>query len=129
MLADYAGVKAPNRSQGRSFRENLKGNTPKDWRKEMYYRYWTHHAIRPAHFGVRNDRYKLIYFYGDPLNMTGSESTKTKPTWEFYDLQSDPQENHNVYGEAQYEKIIKEMKNDLKRLRKTYNDEDSIQIN
>ncbi len=128
LLADYAGVKAPNQSQGRSFRENLKGNTPKDWRKDMYYRYWTHHAIRPAHFGVRNDRYKLIYFYGDPLNMTGSESTKTKPTWEFYDLQSDPQENHNVYGEAQYEKIIKEMKNDLKRLRKTYKDEDSIQI-
>lgn len=48
LLADYAGVKTPNESQGHSFRDNLKGNTPKDWRKEMYYRYWTQHSNRPA---------------------------------------------------------------------------------
>ena len=73
LLADYAGVKTPNESQGHSFRDNLKGNTPKDWRKEMYYRYWTQHSNRPAHMGIRNERYKLMFFYGDRLNMTGSE--------------------------------------------------------
>ena len=29
LLADYAGVKTPKESQGHSFRDNLKGNTPK----------------------------------------------------------------------------------------------------
>ena len=45
MLADYAHVKTPNKSQGQSFRDNLAGNTPENWRKDMYYRYWTHHTI------------------------------------------------------------------------------------
>jgi hypothetical protein len=26
--------------QGRSFRANLEGHSPRDWRKAMYYRYW-----------------------------------------------------------------------------------------
>ncbi len=30
---------------------------------EIYYRYWLHHPDRPAHFGIRNERYKLAYFY------------------------------------------------------------------
>ena len=47
LLADYAGVKVPELSQGRSFRENLKGKTPADWRKNMYYRYWTHETGSP----------------------------------------------------------------------------------
>ena len=54
LLADYAGVKSPDYFQGKSFRENLKGKTPKDWRKQSYYRYWLHHPDRPAHFGLRN---------------------------------------------------------------------------
>ena len=124
MLADYAGVKAPEQSQGHSFRSNLKGETPKDWRKSMYYRYWTHHDIRPAHLGIRSDRYKLMFLYGDPLHMTGSESSNFTPTWEFYDLQVDPKENHNAYSDPQYAKIIKQMKKELLELRKEYKDED-----
>lgn len=31
--------------------------------QEIYYRYWTNHAIRPAHFAIRSDRYKLIFYY------------------------------------------------------------------
>ena len=31
-LADYAGADAPEGSQGRSFRDNLRGDTPDDWR-------------------------------------------------------------------------------------------------
>ena len=124
MLADYAGVKAPEKSQGQSFRSNLKGETPKDWRKNMYYRYWTHHDIRPAHLGIRTERYKLMFLYGDRLTMTGSSNVPTTPTWEFYDLQADPHENHNAYNDPQYAKIIKQMKQDLLELRKEYKDED-----
>ena len=48
-LADYAGVRPPDGSQGRSFRDNLRGETPEDWRTSIYYRYWTQHKERPAH--------------------------------------------------------------------------------
>ncbi len=125
LLADYAGVEAPERSQGRSFGDNLRGDTPKDWRKAMYYRYWTQHSIRPAHMGIRNERYKLMFLYGDRLGMTGSEDKGTAPAWEFYDLQADPHENHNAYGDPQYAGIIRQMKEEMLRLRKEVKDEDT----
>ena len=124
MLADYAHVKTPNKSQGQSFRDNLAGNTPENWRKDMYYRYWTHHTIRPAHIGIRNERYKLMFLYGNKLDATGSDDTPTAPAWEFYDLQKDPHENHNAYKDAEYAPVIKEMKARLLELRKEANDED-----
>ena len=124
MLADYAHVKTPNKSQGQSFRDNLAGNTPENWRKDMNYRYWTHHTIRPAHIGIRNERYKLMFLYGNKLDATGSDDTPTAPAWEFYDLQKDPHENHNAYKDAEYAPVIKEMKARLLELRKEANDED-----
>lgn len=124
LLADYAGVKVPALSQGRSFRANLRGETPADWRKSMYYRYWTHHAIRPAHMGIRNERYKLMFLYGDPLGMKGSEAEATTPAWEFHDLQADPHEDHNAYGDPQYADIIQQMKKELLELRETWQDTD-----
>lgn len=124
LLADYAGVKAPDKSQGDSFRANLQGHTPKDWRQEMYYRYWTQHAVRPAHMGIRNDRYKLMFLYGDRLNATGSEAKATPPSWEFFDLQADPYEDKNLYTEAKYAGIIKEMKGRLLELRNENGDTD-----
>ena len=42
--------------------------------------------------------------------MTGSSDYKSTPSWEFYDLQKDPKENHNAYGEKEYESVIREMK-------------------
>jgi arylsulfatase A-like enzyme len=63
-----AGVETPDYMQGRSFAAALRGrDKPADWRDVTYYRYWMHMAHRlqvPAHFGVRSERYKLIFFYG-----------------------------------------------------------------
>lgn len=123
-LADFAGVEAPEGAQGKSFRKNLSGETPKDWRKSIYYRYWTQHDIRPAHMGVRNDRYKLIFLYGDRLNMTGSSDYVSKPSWEFYDLEKDPKEDHNAYNDKEYASIIKEMKKEMLKLRQEVGDTD-----
>lgn len=122
-LAEFAGVEMKD-VQGRSFAENLMGNTPKDWRKEIYYRYWTNHAIRPAHFGIRSDRYKLIFYYGQNLDMTDTQDFSFTPCWDFYDLQKDPKENHNAYNDKEYAPIIKKMKEDLLRLRKEAGDTD-----
>lgn len=124
LLADYAGATPPTQAQGRSFRQNLAGNVPADWRQSMYYRYWTQHSIRPAHMGIRNDRYKLIFFYGDRLGMSGSEDYASTPLWEFYDLQTDPHENHNQYGNPAYTETISQMKKEMLDLRREYKDTD-----
>lgn len=124
LLADYAALPTPSGMQGRSFRPNLKGQTPTDWRKSMYYRYWLHHPIRPAHFGVRNQRYKLIFYYGQGLDKPGTSEEVTKPSWEFFDLQNDPKEMQNAYDDAAYQDIIADMKRELIRLRKELQDTD-----
>ena len=124
-LADYAGADAPEGSQGRSFRDNLRGDTPDDWRTSIYYRYWTQHKERPAHIGVRTDRYKLIFLYGNRLDMTGSTDYVSRPSWEFYDLQEDPYEDHNAYNDPQYQDIIKKMKKEMMRLRTETGDTDA----
>ncbi|NDV68835.1 sulfatase [Dysgonomonas sp. 25] len=124
LLADYAGANVPEKSQGRSFRENLKGDTPADWRQSMYYRYWTHHTIRPAHMGIRSRDYKLMFLYGDPLGMDGSDMEAKLPEWEFYDLKTDPYENHNQYNNPEYKDIIYRMKREMLNLRYEVQDTD-----
>ena len=124
LLADYAGVDTPEMAQGRSFRENLKGSTPDDWRSTMYYRYWTQHKIRPAHMGIRNQQYKLIFLYGDKLNMTASDDVTHTASWEFYDLAKDPYEDTNQYNNPNYADIIQSMKQDMLDLREEVGDTD-----
>ncbi|MFD1162835.1 sulfatase family protein [Hwangdonia seohaensis] len=124
LFADYAGIEKPKSFQGQSFRKNLKGETPENWRASAYYRYWTNHTIRPAHFGIRNKRYKLALFYGHSSDMTGSSKENTTPAWEFYDLEKDPNENYNAYNDSAYSEIIKDMKVELKKQRQTYGDTD-----
>lgn len=106
---DYAGGKPLGSMAGRSFRANLAGRTPSDWRDAMYYRYYGGQPQRPAHFGIRTDSHKLIYY--DGLADGPSESR-----WEFYDLATDPHETRNVYGDPQYVELIGRLKDRLKGL-------------
>jgi arylsulfatase A-like enzyme len=128
---DYAGVSVPKDMQGRSFKQLLEGKMPGNWRKSMYYRYWMHgaHFNIAAHFGVRTKRYKLIYYYGLPLDAKGTKKISTPPEWELFDLMKDPKEMNNVYGDPAYAKIVKNLKNELVRLRKELEDDnDGIAI-
>ncbi len=125
IFADYANVEQPDFIQGTSFRENIKGKTPSDWRTSMYYRYWLHQEVRPAHFGVRNDRFKLIFFYGQPLGKPGAKKETTTPAWEFYDLQNDPKELQNAYEDSKYAMIIDEMKKELLKQKNLAGDSDA----
>ena len=123
LFADYAGIKYPTSMQGHSFRENLKGNTPKKWRKYGYYRYWQHSEDRPGHFGIRGQRYKLAFFYGNGLE----KNKKNDPTtryWDFFDLQKDPHELHNAYNDPQYQDVIQAMKAEILHQRKLLGDTD-----
>lgn len=124
-LLDYAGVPTPSMMQGRSFRDNLRGDTPDDWPTAMYYRYWmhmAHHGV-PAHYGIRTPRYKLMFFYGLPLDASYVDEP-TPPGWELYDTERDPDEVHNVYDDPDYQDVVGELMAELARLRQRYGDTD-----
>ncbi len=112
---DVAGEPAPDDMQGRSLVPILEGNTPADWRRSMYYRYYEFpgpHSVR-KHYGVRTDRYKLIFFH-------------ELDEWELFDLQNDPNELKSVYAEPEYADVVKELKSELQRLKAHYKDDDSV---
>ena len=106
---DYAAAPPAEAMQGRSFRGNLAGATPPDWRNAMYYRYWENSAQRPAHFGIRTRDAKLIYYDG----LAGVPDDKR---WEFYDLAADPHETCNVYDVPKYSETIEGLKKRLTKL-------------
>ena len=92
----------------------------------MYYRYWMHlgeHNV-PAHYGIRTERYKLIYYYGEALGTTDSVDQPTTPEWELFDLNKDPFEMKNVYDDPQYALIVRELKEELSRLKEEALDEE-----
>jgi arylsulfatase A-like enzyme len=109
---DYAGVDAPAEMQGRSMRRVLAGHPPADWRRSVYYHYYEYPAVHMVkrHYGVRTRRYKLIHFYYDI------------DAWELYDLEKDPRELHNVYGDPAYAPTVRELTAELERLRRLYGD-------
>ena len=117
LFLDFAKTKIPETMQGRSFRHNLKRKTPEDWRKEMFYHYWTDQQQRPSHYGIRTNQFKLIYYYG-LLN----HGLKPEECWELYDLQDDPQEFVNQYDNPEYEEIIVRLKQQLKKLKEEFKD-------
>ena len=109
---ELAGVTVPSDIQGESLLPLLKGEEPQDWRDALYYHYYEYpaeHAVK-KHYGVRDDRYKLIHFYDDI------------DQWELYDLQADPTEMHNLYGQPGYEEVTRRMMTKLKDLQRQYDD-------
>ena len=123
-ILELAGVATPDYMQGRSFVPILRVETPADWPKATYYRYWMHmaHHDNPAHFGVRTKDYKLIFFYGRNYKRGGPKPTR--PGWELYDLKEDPHEMNNLYGDPKYAKVVRELKAELKRLREKFGETD-----
>lgn len=124
-LLDYAGVDVPLEMQGVSARTILEGEVPDDWQTSIYYRYWMHlaHHDVTSHYGVRNHRYKLIYFYGESLGATGAIDQTTDPQWELFDLETDPFEMKNVFDDPAYATVRDNMLKELDRLQVQYEDE------
>ena len=122
---DYAGVDVPYDWQGTSFRPLLEGRTPEDWRTAMYYRYWMHlaHHNVYAHYGLRTERYKMIYYYADALGQPGTIDDSRPPEWELFDLQTDPQEMRSVYDDPAYADTVRSLTDELHRLQAEVGDE------
>ena len=145
---DLAGISKPKELPGRSLTPIFKaGDKVKGWRNSIYYHYYdypTYHMVR-KHDGVRTDRYKLIYFYGEGgLDAVKENKYQRQPgtrehgcmTYltslgyfepkdsavnynELYDLQADPHELNNLYGKPGYEKITKQLQKQLTDYRKS----------
>jgi arylsulfatase A-like enzyme len=115
---DYAGLPIPEHFQGRSFRPILEGDTPSDWRRGMYYRYWMHLADHNvyAHYGLRTERYKLIYYYADALGQLGAFDGSKEPEWELFDLETDPYELDNIADEPDKAELVGELRAELERV-------------
>ncbi len=131
-LLDFAGIPVPDSVQGRSLRPLLEGRPPQDWLRTTFYSYyenswafremareqmtdpsfqfWTAHRVGP-HRGVRTDRYKLIEYYGEG------------DYWELFDLQEDPHELRNLYGEPGHGQLVEELRAELLRLRGQYGED------
>jgi arylsulfatase A-like enzyme len=112
---DIAGLKTPADMQGRSLVALLKGERPTDWRTSWYYRYYHDpgdHNTR-AHYGVRTETHKLIYFW-------------KKKQWELYDLVHDPAELRNLYSDPAQAGTVKKLQAELTRLKKEVEDYDQF---
>ena len=128
---DFAGIQAAPevaKMQGDSLKEIVSGGSPQDWRDAVYYRYWMHlaHHHIPGHYGVRDDRYKLAFFYGLPLDASLGKGkyAATTPGWELYDLKTDPQEINNVYNDPKHAGVVQRLKKRLLELKTQYGDRD-----
>lgn len=113
LFLDYAGAKVPDSMQGKSFRQNLLGKTPTNWRQSMYYRYWINGKGRPAHYGIRTHTHKLIYYYG---------LKNTEKNWELYDLENDPHEYQNIYYKPENKELIEKLKIELAQVKREAKD-------
>lgn len=113
---DLAGLPIPESMQGVSLVPLLRGESPKEWRDSVYYRYYHDpgHHNTAAHYGVRTATHKLIYYW-------------KKDAYEMFDLVADPTEQRNLlYGENLDPAItakFNELKAEIERLQAQYKDE------
>jgi arylsulfatase A-like enzyme len=112
---EAAGLRVPEDMQGRSLLRLMKGEHPADWRGSFYYRYYHdpgHHNTW-AHYGVRTETHKLIFFW-------------KKNQWELYDLRTDPDELHNIYYDPAQQPLLARLQAELSRLKKELKDDDQF---
>jgi len=107
-ILEMAGVSAHSPMHGISLRPLLE--VPDlAWERDLYYHFYENPGFHGVarHYGVNTGRYKLIHYYQD------SE-------WELFDLENDPSDLVNLYGEPQYAVLTEELRKRLKKLRKDY---------
>ena len=120
-ILDAAGVAAHPRMQGRSFWGDLGGAStalpaPGPAPRGFYYRYWEHDDANhkaPAHYGYRDLRYKLVYYYNDGLGLPGTGPLTYPGEWELFDTELDPDELRNVADDPAYAEVRARLEVDL----------------
>lgn len=102
-IMEACGLKKASNMRGMSFMPLLKGETVENWRDRIFYEYYWEYDYpqTPTTFGVRTDKYKYIRYQG------------IWDTNEFYDLENDPYEMHNIIDSPEHQEIIKQLGNEL----------------
>jgi arylsulfatase A-like enzyme len=115
---DVAGATKLESMSGTSLIPLLDGKTPGNWRSDLYYHYYDYPAVHQVrrHDGVRDDRYKLIHFYGEGF---GKDKGNDINCNELYDLQNDPNELNNLYGQESVKEITERLQKRLDTYRTT----------
>jgi arylsulfatase A-like enzyme len=111
-----AGLRPPVAMQGLPFADILRTGKSYKRRGAVYYHYYEFPAVHMAkrHYGIRTKRYKLIHFYHDI------------DAWELYDLEKDPRELNNIYGDPASAGLVRELTAELRALQAAYGDSDEL---
>ncbi|MBV9084184.1 MAG: DUF4976 domain-containing protein, partial [Acidobacteriaceae bacterium] len=102
-MLELAGVKHPARIDGRSLVPLLEGNDVHDWRTDWLYEYYDERYAAKSR-GVRTGKYKLIHYWEAPEE------------FEFYDLEADPGELNNLYGDPGHATTVSQLKSRILQL-------------
>tara|TARA_R110002072_G_scaffold4508_9_gene31454 strand:- start:8127 stop:9701 length:1575 start_codon:yes stop_codon:yes gene_type:complete len=107
-LLDAAGVTPKTPMHGVSLLPLVEANPP-PWQRDLYYHFYENPGFHGVarHYGVRTERYKLVYYYQND-------------EWELFDLVTDPADQVNLYGKPGYEAITADLKQRLQQLRVRY---------
>jgi len=115
-MLDYAGVDIPKATaaHGNSWRPLFEERDP-EWRQSFLYEYISYPEDQCVgkHRAVRTDRWKFIHYLQDPEG------------FEMFDLQSDPEERNNLYGDPAHQGRADELRLELERLRDLTGDDRS----
>lgn len=115
-ILDAAGIDIPSDMQGESLMPLFRGEEEKWERDAVYYHYYEYPAVHMVkrHYGIVTREYKLAHFYYDV------------DEWELYDRLKDPLEMQNVYDDADYADIVRDLKAKLADLRVKYKDSEEL---
>ncbi len=88
---------------------HLFGNPDMPWDRDLYYHFYENPGFHGVarHYGIRGQRYKLVHYYQDN-------------EWELFDLENDPHDLVNLYGQSDYDVIVTDLKRRLQKLRDFY---------
>ena len=110
-ILDYAGVTVPRAIQGHSLKNLLEQRANKV-RDAVYYHFYEHGKQLPEMIGIRTETHKLIHYPGMPEPYQ----------WELFDLESDPNEMHNLAGKPEHEPVRDVLLAELRALVKEVDD-------
>ena len=106
---DFAGLTIPSYMQGESLRPLLNQTDIQNWQQVAYHRYWMHRDPDHnaySHYGIRTQKYKLIYWYNEGFDLPGTNHGGEDKEWELFDCEQDPLELFNIFNDPNYHEII-----------------------
>lgn len=62
-----------------------------------------------AHYGIRDQRFRLIYWYNECYDLAGTNAGGEDRELELFDCEKDPLELFNVYHDLGYREVVKAM--------------------